>query len=241
VISRLIYNSIGEDFTEEELTCIRECGVKSASSWPSAPGPSKPADRLSLLMDKLLPGRTGRHRANADRPRCAGHSQHQLDGRGHTNDKRRTGLPGGVRPSNALLQWEKMRSQGESVFQAAAAAVFAATQLMGANFLFYGPMRFAPWHIRVCRDRCPARIRGQTARNTAGQPEHPLYKFLARHHAPHGYDQTRRSHGRLRAWHISPRGDSPGRHTAAILLRRQRHLRPLPGQDPLRQYSPAEY
>ena len=30
VAPRLIYNSIAEDFTDEELACIKECGVKSA-------------------------------------------------------------------------------------------------------------------------------------------------------------------------------------------------------------------
>ncbi len=180
VISRLIYNSIGEDFTEEELACIRECGVKSAIILAFSTRAIKPADRLSLLMDKLLPSaeRAGIEQMLID-PGVLDIPSISWTAEAIQMIKEELGYPAGCAPSNALLQWEKMRSQGESVFQAAAAAVFAATQLMGANFLFYGPMRFAPWAYPACAATDALLAYGGRLRGIRpASREHPLYKIF---------------------------------------------------------------
>ena len=180
VISRLIYNSIGEDLTEEELACIRECGVKSAIILAFSTRAIKPADRLSLLMDKLLPAakRAGIEQMLID-PGVLDIPSISWTAEAIQMIKEELGYPAGCAPSNALLQWEKMRSQGESVFQAAAAAVFAATQLMGANFLFYGPMRFAPWAYPACAATDALLAYGGRLRGIRpASREHPLYKIF---------------------------------------------------------------
>jgi len=180
VISRLVYNSIGEDFTEEELACIRECGVRSAIILAFSTRAIKPADRLRLLTDKLLPaaGRAGIEQMLID-PGVLDIPSISWTAQAIEMIKEELGYPAGCAPSNALLQWEKMRGQGESVFQAAAAAVFAATQLMGANFLFYGPMRFAPWAYPACAATDALLAYGGRLRGIrpAGR-EHPLYKIF---------------------------------------------------------------
>ena len=180
IMPRLIYNSIAEDFTEEELSCIKESGVKSAIILAFSTAALKPKDRVRLLKEKLLPA--------AER---AGIEQILVDtgildipsvswaAEAIAMIKEELGYPAGCAPSNALFQWEKLRTQGASTFQAAAASVFAMTQFEGADFLLYGPIRFSPWVYPACAavDALIAyggRFRGV---RPAGR-EHPLYKIF---------------------------------------------------------------
>lgn len=180
VMSRLIYNSIGEDFTEEELTCIRECGVRSAIILAFSTRAIKPADRIRLLRDKLLPAaeRAGIENIMVD-PGVLDIPSISWTAKAIEMIKEELGYPAGCAPSNALLQWEKMRSQGAAAFQAAAASVFAFTRLMGADFIFYGPLRFAPWAYPACAatDALLA-YGGKLAGIRPSSREHPLYRIF---------------------------------------------------------------
>jgi len=180
IIHRLIYNSIAEDFTEEELACIRECGVKSAIILAFSTAAVKPKDRIKLLQEKLLPAseRAGVENILVDTGvldipsvSWAAHTIYMI--------KEKLGYPVGCAPSNALFQWEKIRKQGSSVFQAAAAAVFALTQSHGADFLFYGPMRCAPWVYPACA-AIDAMIAygGRFNDIRPATRDHPLYKIF---------------------------------------------------------------
>jgi len=111
----------------------------------------KPKDRIKLLEEKLLPAseRAGVENILVDTGvldipsvSWAAHTIYMV--------KEKLGYPAGCAPSNALFQWEKTRKHGSSAFQAAAATVFALTQFQGADFLLYGPMRFAPWVYPAC-------------------------------------------------------------------------------------------
>lgn len=93
--------------------------------------------------------------------------------------KEKLGYPAGCAPSNTLFMWEKIRKQGQSAFQAAAAAVFALTQFQGADFVAYGPMRFAPWVYPACA-AVDAMIAygGRFVSVRPATQEHPLYKIF---------------------------------------------------------------
>ena len=54
VIPRIIYNSIGHSFTEEELECIKECGIKTAVVMTFNTKTIKPQKRVKLLNESLL-------------------------------------------------------------------------------------------------------------------------------------------------------------------------------------------
>jgi tetrahydromethanopterin S-methyltransferase subunit H len=180
VMPRLIYNSIAEDFTEEELACIQECGVKSAIILAFSISAMKPKARIKLLNEKLLPAakQAGIEHFLVDvgildipSVSWAAQAIHMI--------KEEFGYPAGCAPSNALFQWDKVRKQGTAAFQAAAAAAFALTQFEGADFLLYGPVRFAPWVYPAC-----STIDGLIAyggRFSGIRPtsrEHPLYKIF---------------------------------------------------------------
>ncbi len=146
VMPRLIYNSIAEDFTDEELTCLAECRVKSAIVLAFSTKAVKPAAKLRLLQDTLLPA-----------ARQAGIENIMIDA-GVTDVpsvswsslaiqelKEKLGYPAGCAPANAIYTWKKMKARGTPAFQAAAAAVLAVPRMMGADFLLYGSLQNAPW------------------------------------------------------------------------------------------------
>jgi tetrahydromethanopterin S-methyltransferase subunit H len=180
IAPRLIYNSIAEDFTDEELACIKECGIKSAIILAFSITAMKPKARIKLLNEKLLPAaeRAGIENILVDvgildipSVSWAAHAIHLI--------KEEFGYPAGCAPSNALFQWEKIRTQGTAAFQAAAAAAFALTQFEGADFLLYGPVRFAPWVYPACSaiDGLIA-YGGRFSGIRPASREHPLYKIF---------------------------------------------------------------
>ena len=54
LIPRIIYNSICPTYLEEELECIKNCGVKTAVVMPFSTKTVRPKGRVKLLNDSLL-------------------------------------------------------------------------------------------------------------------------------------------------------------------------------------------
>ncbi len=180
LIPRLIYNSIAEDHTEEELVCLKECGVKSAIVLTFASRAMKPQDKLKLLQDELLPAAEIAGIENIlidtgvmDVPSISWASL------AINEVKEKLGYPSGCAPANAIYTWNKMKDCGSPTFQAAASAVLALTVSQGADFIFYGSLQNAAWVYPAV-----AAVDGLIAyrgRLGGGQPtnrEHPLYKVF---------------------------------------------------------------
>ena len=180
VVPRLVYNSIAEDYTEEELACLRGCGVKSAVILAFSTAAPRPKSRIKLLQETLLPAaeRAGLENILVDLGVLG------IPSVGWTaltirEVKDTLGYPAGCAPSNALYTWEKLRAQGRPAFEAAAASVFALAQTQGADFLFYGPIRNAPWVFSAAAT--VDAMMAYTGRFTGVRPvtdDHPLYKIF---------------------------------------------------------------
>jgi len=54
IAPRLIYNSLEAHYSEEELACMKECGIKSAVILAFSTKTIKPKDRVKLLQEDLL-------------------------------------------------------------------------------------------------------------------------------------------------------------------------------------------
>lgn len=180
IMPRLIYNSIAEDYTEQELACIKECGVKTAIVLAFSTAAMRPKDRIALLNKKLLPAAKQAGVENIlidagvlDIPSVswAARTIYEI--------KEMFGFPAGCAPANALFMWEKVRQHGTTAFQAAAISVYALAQAHGADFIFYGPMRFAPWVYPACAamDAMLA-YEGRFSGIRPATNNHPLFKIF---------------------------------------------------------------
>lgn len=180
VAPRLVYNSIAEDYTAEELDCLRECGIKSSIVMAFSTAAPRPRQRIKLLVEKLLPAaaQAGLENLLID-PGVLDIASIGWTALTIREIKETLGYPCGCAPSNAIFTWEKLRAQGQPAFEAAAAAAFTLTQTQGADFVHYGPIRNAPWVYQAA-----ATVDAMTAysgRVTGVRPvseNHPLYRIF---------------------------------------------------------------
>ncbi len=180
VMPRLIYNSIDEHCTEEELATLRECGVKSAILLALSSRAVRPTDRLALLRDCLLPAaeRAGIENTLVDTGVL------DIPSVGWAAEairlvKEELGYPTGCAPANAIYMWHKLRAKGTPAFEAASSVVFTLPQTLGANFVFYGPIRNAPWAYpaAAAMDAMIAHVGRLNKVRPVGQT-HPLYRIF---------------------------------------------------------------
>jgi tetrahydromethanopterin S-methyltransferase subunit H len=180
VMPRLIYNSLDEHHTIEELDVLRESGLKSAILLTLGSRAVRPEDRLALLRDCLLPAaqRAGIENILVDTgvldvPSVGWAAQTvQLI-------KDEYGYPTGCAPANAIYLWHKLRAQGAPRFEAGASVVLALPTSVGANFVFYGPIRNAPWAFAACAAMDSMIAAG--GRSLGIRPvsrTHPLYRIF---------------------------------------------------------------
>ena len=151
ILPRLVYNALDPHVSEEEVACLKECGVKSAILQPFSSRAVRPRDRLRLLEEKLLPAA---HRAGVEQivvdvgvldiPSVSWAAQTIRE------IKERLGYPCGCASANALYVCDFLRQGGTPIFEAGSASVFTLPQSFGADYVFYGPMRNAPWAYAAC-------------------------------------------------------------------------------------------
>ncbi|WKY45244.1 tetrahydromethanopterin S-methyltransferase subunit H [Eubacteriaceae bacterium ES2] len=184
-MSRIIYNSLEENCTEDELSVIKDCGVKTAVILAFSKKHLKPVKRMELLVG------TEKEEGLLDKAKRAGIEQFLVDPgvldvassswttRAIADIKDEYGLPGGCASSNALYLWKKMRSKGSPYFEVAGASVFTFPVAHGADFILYGPIANAPWVYRaVATTDAMIAYSNKLTRTKLGTPEHPLMKIF---------------------------------------------------------------
>lgn len=151
VMPRLIYNAIDPHASEDELACLKECGVRSAIVQPFGNRAVRPQDRLRLLEGQMLATvkRGGIENIIVDVgvldiPSVSWAAQTIRE------IKQRLGYPSGCASANALYLCSYLREGGKPIFEAGAAAVLTLPLSFGADYVFYGPIRNAPWAYAAC-------------------------------------------------------------------------------------------
>lgn len=185
VINRIVYNSIEENYTEEELQAIKESGVKTAVILAFSKKHLKPSKRVELLAGD------DKHEGLIAAAKRAGIEQFLIDPgvldvasnswttKAIYDVKEQFGYPGGCAPSNALYLWKKMRSKGTPFFEVAGASVFTYPITQGADFILYGPMMNAPWVFRaVATTDAMIAYTNKITGTKLGTQDHPLMKIF---------------------------------------------------------------
>lgn len=185
VINRIIYNSIEENYTEDELAAIKEAGVKTAVILAFSKKHLKPSKRVQLLAGD------DKHEGLIAAAKRAGLEQFLIDPgvldvasnswttKAIYDIKEKFGYPGGCAPSNALYLWKKMRSKGSPFFEVAGASVFTYPITQGGDFILYGPMANAPWVYRaMATTDAMIAYTNKVVGTKLGTQEHPLMKIF---------------------------------------------------------------
>lgn len=181
VMDRLIYNSIDEHFTEEELEAIAESGVKNAVVLAFSNKAVKPKAKLKLLQNKLLPAA---EKAGVDNIlldpgvldlASTGWTGAAIEQLKDTYES----YPVGCAPANTIYTWKNSKGLTSPSFQGVAGGVFSYLIARGVDFIFYGPIGIAPWAFPACAvseaicsyEKRLERIRPKT-------PDNPLNKYI---------------------------------------------------------------
>lgn len=185
VMNRIIYNSIEENYTEEELAAIKECGVKTAVILAFSKKHLKPSKRVDLLSgdDKHEGLIAAAKRAGIEQflvdPGVLDVASNSWTTKAIYDVKEKFGYPGGCAPSNALYLWKKMRGKGSPFFEVAGASVFTYPITQGGDFILYGPMLNAPWVYRaIATTDAMIAYTNKITGTKLGTTEHPLLKIF---------------------------------------------------------------
>ncbi|GFN22652.1 tetrahydromethanopterin S-methyltransferase subunit H [Thermanaeromonas sp. C210] len=147
LIQRIIYNSLDERMTEEELALLEECGVRRVVVLALGNTAVRPRDRLDLLdgPNGLLAKLQAR---GFDIMIDAGVLDLTSIGWAAltiARAKERWNLPVGCAPCNGFYLWMRENRPSEAVRIATATAALTLPLAWGADFLFYGSLANAPW------------------------------------------------------------------------------------------------
>jgi tetrahydromethanopterin S-methyltransferase subunit H len=186
LIDRAIYNSIDYNVKEEEITTLKEIGVKSSVVLAFNPQNVWPEGRLEILRG--TPNKPGLLEAAAK----AGIEKLLIDTAvldvpsiglaldAITLVKNEIGLPAGCATSNAITTWKKVKQEFSLIgYDVCTASAGVMTLTAGANFLLYGPIELANRVFPACA-MADALI-AYTGRRSGIKPRvsmHPLFKIF---------------------------------------------------------------
>ena len=179
VLQRLVYNSIEDHHSEEELACIKECGIKTAVILAFNVKSIRPKKRIKLLEEKLLGAAEKAGVENMlidtgvlDIPSISWSSQAIWE------IKNKLGYPGGCAPANALYQWKKKKPKGSPEFEVCGTSSYLLPIGWGANFILYGPIGNASWVYPACATLDAIIAYGEQGKGINIKKEHPLYQMF---------------------------------------------------------------
>jgi tetrahydromethanopterin S-methyltransferase subunit H len=186
LVDRAIYNSINYLVTDEELKALRDLGVQSAVVL--AFDPKKPLEEKETILNgcasrKGLLGAAEKagienvlvDTAVLDVPSIGTASKAIY------SVKEKFGLPAGCAPANALAVWRRLKAGefGPIARKVCLGSSALFTQMMGANFVIYGPIEFAEAAFSAC-GMADAIMASEAMKlgTTIKTASHPLYRIF---------------------------------------------------------------
>jgi len=176
---RLVYSSLEDHYSEEELACIKDCGIRSAIVLAFSAKTIRPRDRIKLLKENLLDAaqRAGLENVLVDTgvldvPSVSWATQAMWE------IKNTLGYPSGCAPANAIYTWKRLKAKGSPAFEVGASSVLVLPISWGADFILYGPIGSAPWVYLACAAMDAMLAYGGLTMGIRAPQTHPLYKIF---------------------------------------------------------------
>ncbi len=151
---RIIYNSINPESSSEEIDALRELGVESAVLLTFSEYEFSPEEKLRILQDgenSLLSKaeRAGVKKVLVDVSLLDVASM-AYSAAAVRKVKDVLGLPSGCSPANAFDVWHRVNELAPQAKRTCLASLCVFTQCFGADFILYGPIKFADAVFPAC-------------------------------------------------------------------------------------------
>jgi len=176
---RAIYNSISPDYTEAEISALEDLDLETCVLLTFDKRVMSAEGRIEMLEKDLLPAakRAGFRKFLVDTmvldvPSIGTASKACF------MVKERLGLPTGCGASNATTQWTRVRSDRD-VYRSAHVAATITSVVLGADFVMYGPIGYAPWVTwAIAAVDAFSAYQNRWEYRTRPAPGHPLTKIF---------------------------------------------------------------
>lgn len=187
LIERAIYNSVDYHMTDEEVRSLKDLDAQNAVIMAFSPKKPWAEGRIDIL--KGDPGQKGLLRVAEE----AGIKNLLIDTavldvpsisvatKAIHLVKNEFGLPAGCGPANAVTSWKRVKKGefGPYAYNVCVGGSGIVTQMMGANFILYGPIELAEAAFPACA--MTDSLIAYTAKRlgtTIKTKNHPLYKIF---------------------------------------------------------------
>jgi tetrahydromethanopterin S-methyltransferase subunit H len=186
LLDRAVYNSITFYASDQEITALKNIGVKSTILLGYNPRNVRPQGRVDLLRGDENTKGLLEYATNAGIQKILVDTAIlDVPSIGMAAEavklvKREFGLPCGGGPLNAVLEWKRVSELGENAKKICAAAAVTAMVQAGANWVLYGPIHNSevvfPPVAMIDSIIAYANSRAHTA--SIQTKNHPLYKIF---------------------------------------------------------------
>jgi tetrahydromethanopterin S-methyltransferase subunit H len=152
---RVIYNSLGVSTKDSEMTELRESGIKAAIVLAYSLRHLRPQQKLELLLGKNGDGLLHTAKQVGLEQLLIDPAVFDVPGVAFTAEaihciKQTTGLPAGCASANAIDEWTRVKELGSDAKKVCYPGISIITQLMGADFILYGPVERADVMFPAC-------------------------------------------------------------------------------------------
>ncbi len=176
---RAIYNSISPDYTQKEVDALSDLNLETCVLLTFDKRVMSAAGRLDVLKGDLLPlaKRIGFKKFLVDTMVL------DVPSIGTASKacylvKEELGLPVGCGASNATTQWDRIRADRD-VYRSAHVAATISSVVLGADFVMYGPVGYAPWITwAIAAVDAFGAYQNRWENRTRPAPGHPLTKIF---------------------------------------------------------------
>jgi tetrahydromethanopterin S-methyltransferase subunit H len=176
---RAIYNSISPDYTEEEVEALGDLNLETCVLLTFDKRVMSATGRVDVAKKELLP-----------LARKIGFDKFLVDtmvldvpsigtaAKACYLVKEDLGLPTGCGASNATTQWERIRGDRD-LYRSAHVASTISSIVLGADFVMYGPIGYAPWITwAIAAVDAFGAYQNRWEYRTRSAPGHPLTKIF---------------------------------------------------------------